>query len=308
MSDFKLKIMIGDAQIELEGDSEIVHTIFQELKDTGLGKLASLVQASSKGTDTATARMPFAGPFSKETEENPDNSNKSLPELPSLQDVVLQGLPQKESDWLLIYAAYASDWGRTCFTRDDLRAKYDETKRTTATRRKNFAANLKSLSTSRYISAVNDKEFRLSQTGIEKAKGILLGTTAKQKPSKSTGSAPKRILPTYKILDISLSPEERVQFKDFWNQYDHSLNMNKAILVAYWLKTQKGVVDFTANHLFTMLRTIEESASFDLSAAIKNAKKNKNCFTLGSTKGSYTLSYIGEDHVKLLKVSQEENK
>ena len=57
-----------------------------------------------------------------------------------------------------------------------------------------------------------------------------------------------------------------------------------------------------------MLRTIEESASFDLLSAIKNAKKDKSYFILGSVKGSYALTHIGEDHVKLLEINQEEDK
>lgn len=306
MSDFKLKIVIGDAQIELEGDGELVHTIFQEVKDTGLGKLAPFVQANPKHLHVPVDES------SSDTDNSKDTQGETIEpptELPTLQNVVLQGLPQRESDWLLIYAAYASDWGKTLFTKDDLRAKYSETKRTTENRRKNFAANLKSLSTSRYISAVNDKEFRLDKAGIEKAQSILFGTPSKEKANKSTGSAPKRVPSTYKILEIGLSSEERVQFKDFWNQHDHSSsNMNKAVLAAYWLKTKKDVVDFTADHLFTMLRTIEESASFDLLSAIKNAKRDKNFFILGSVKGSYILTHIGEDHVKLLEISQKEDK
>lgn len=300
MSDFKLKMIIGEAQIELEGDGELVHTIFQELKDTGLGKLAPLIQVSSKGTE-ATSKPP-ANPLSKETEDALDNSNESLPELPSLQDVVLQGLPQKESDWLLIYAAYASDWGGKSFTREDLRAKYTETKRTTDARSKNFAANLRALSTSHYISAINNTEFRIDQSGIEKAKSIVLSPPSGKKANGSAGSLPKRSLPTYKPLDLGLSTEEREQFKEFWSQHNHSVNMDKAVLTAYWLKANKEITDFTAAHLFTMLRTIEETVSFDLEGAITNAKNKKNFFVPGEGKGVYTLYHIGEDHVKTLEI------
>ena len=41
MSDiFKLRVCIGNANIELEGEGELVHTIFSELRENGLGNLS----------------------------------------------------------------------------------------------------------------------------------------------------------------------------------------------------------------------------------------------------------------------------
>lgn len=67
-----------------------------------------------------------------------------------------------------------------------------------------------------------------------------------------------------------------MQFKEFWNAHKHTFNMDKAVLTAYWLKIKKNIEDFTPDHLFTMLRTIEEGASFDLLPAISNG-----CFDQG---------------------------
>ncbi|MBD5134293.1 MAG: hypothetical protein HDT38_07490 [Clostridiales bacterium] len=307
MSDFKLKIAIGSAQIELEGDGELVHTIFQELKDTGLGNIAPLVQAEAK-TLYYDDGKDDGGTLSDGTAEKLQNDSGSFSkEHPSLENVVLQGRPQKESEWILIYAAYASNWGETLFTREDLRSKYSETKRTTETRSKNFAANLKSLSSSNYISAVNDKEFRMESAGLEKAENILLGSSGTKKANKRNGVSIKRTPSTYEFLELGLSEEERVKYKHFWDCHDHSSNINKAVLAAYWLKANKSIVDFTPNHLFTMLRTVEERTSFDLVSAIKNAKKDKNYFVLGSDKGSYKITHIGEDHVKQLETDQKED-
>lgn len=47
--------------------------------------------------------------------------------------------------------------------------------------------------------------------------------------------------------------------------------MDKAVLVAYWLKKEKTIENYTANHLFTILRTIDENASFDILSALKNS-------------------------------------
>ena len=108
MSDFKLKIIIGDAQIELEGEGE----------------------------------------------------------------------------WMLVYALYASNCGKDFFSKENLHAKYEETNRVTQSRNNHFMENLKILLTSKYISGVNQTDFRLEQTGIQTAKAILSRTSESQNRQK----------------------------------------------------------------------------------------------------------------------------
>lgn len=49
MSDiFKLKVCIGNANIELEGEGNLVHTIFSELREDGLGKLSKFSSCGDK--------------------------------------------------------------------------------------------------------------------------------------------------------------------------------------------------------------------------------------------------------------------
>lgn len=309
MSDFKLKITIGNAQIELEGEGELVHTIFQELRETGLGNISPLVCAerhTSLGENTTqsdSCELP-----NKPADSITPSGSASGFEAPSLNNVVLQGRPKKESEWMLIYAAYASNWGEALFTREDLRSKYSETKRTTETRSKNFAANLKSLSASNYISAVNDTQFRIERAGLEKAEDILSGSLEAKKVSKRNGVSVKHTTPTYELLELGLSTEDRIQITDFWERHDHSSYINKAVLAAYWLKENKAIIDFTPNHLFTVLRTVNEGTSFDLLAAIANGKRTKNYFANGSSARSYTITHIGEDYIKKLEINQKEVK
>ena len=53
MDIFKLRVTVGDAQIELEGNGELVHTIFQELRDNGLGKLTLHYSQSTNNSNVA---------------------------------------------------------------------------------------------------------------------------------------------------------------------------------------------------------------------------------------------------------------
>lgn len=309
MNTFKLKVVVGTAQIELEGDGDLVHSIFQELRENGLGKLAIPVE-NCLPTMNPTKDVEKASEGSQEEADIKTTTGTSDlvdEELPTLENVVLQGTPKMECDWLLVYATYCSNQGKSLFTKDDLRAKYDETKRTTDSTKKNFAKNIKALVSSKYISAVNSNEFRLETVGLAQAKSILLGY-GDDKKGKRNNSSKRKKPPTYSLLELNLSKEQRQSFRDFWISHDHSANMDKALLVAYWLKKEKGLDDFSAKHLFTMLRTIEESTSFDLAAAIRNGKNLKNYFILDSNSEAYKLHHIGEDHVKALEITKEVHK
>lgn len=299
MSNFKLKIVIGDAQIELEGDGELVHAIFQEVKDNGLGKLIP-VQPKSQ-SDTQAGADSSTPPFS-ETGEGGDMENsadKQKIDLPSIQNVVLQCTPKKESEWVLIYALYASNCGQKLFTRDDLRSKYEETNRVTASHNAHFGENIKSLVSSKYISAVNESDFRIERAGIDEALRIIAGNSSNGAEKKSTPSR-KRPPSQYKMVELSLSDQDKKSFREYWASHTHVATMDKAVLIAYWLKSVKGIEAFTADLFFTMLRTAGESVNFKLEAAISNAKIKKSFFTSGQGKGTYVLYHLGEDRVKEL--------
>ena len=310
MSDFKLKIIIGDAQIELEGEGELVHTMFQELKESGLGNISPLVHTKAQSVQNCEVSKSSSNESTTAllAEEPAVVGEASDFELPPLNSVVMQGLPQKESEWMLIYALYASNCGKGVFSKEDLRAKYEESNRVTQSHSNHFIENLRTLLSLKYISAVSQTDYRMEQTGIQKARTILSGTSEGQNGQKSRRASRKRNPQKYLFLELNLSEAERTQFKKFWNGHKHTSNIDKAVLTAYWLKAKKNIEGFTPDHLFTMLRTIEEGASFDLLAAITNAKKDRNYFSLGSAPKTYNLTHIGEDHVKQLEIHGEEDK
>lgn len=304
METFKLKVSLGDAQIELEGNENMVQTIFQELRDQGLGALQPVIKMdkpASSNNNPAASNIP-----SRATPAPDDANSPPAVELPTLENVVLKGGPKTEVEWLLIYALYCSNQGSSFFTRDDLRAKYDETNRFTDARGKNFASNIKSVVSNGYISAVNANDFRIESTGILKAKSILQGTTTGKgdKPKGKTTSS-KKAPASYKLLELGLTESERQSFKNFWNSHNHTSHIDKAIIAAHWLKKEKNVNDFSADLLFTMLRIAEEKVSFDLLSAIKNAKNQKSCFITGTESNTYAINHIGEDRVKSLEQKGE---
>ena len=92
---------------------------------------------------------------------------------PVLMDVVMKGLPKSESEWVLVYALYSSDFGKTSFTLTDIRRMYKESKRHTASRYRNAGNNMKTLVKNDLVSYLNEKEMILREDGKQLAISIL---------------------------------------------------------------------------------------------------------------------------------------
>lgn len=296
MSELKIKVTWDGMAIELEGETESVKEIFNSLKDSGMGCMGG----NSRKT-VSTAMNDVKSVVDEGTMDSDVDSSvggESV-EIPSLQNVVLAGGPRKESEWMLIYAFYSSERGSKLFTKDDLRQGYRDTNRATSARSKNFATNLKILTSNKLISAVNQNDFRIEKKGIELATKIVCGEVAekggkggKKKSSKSKSS----VTETHNLVELNLSQDERDSFGEFYAEHTPTNNQDKTVVVAKWLKDIKKIEEVDKDIIFTSLRTLGESASFDIGKALHNAKNSKSYYVLTDA-GKFKITHIGEDHV-----------
>jgi hypothetical protein len=184
-----LKVIIDNAQIELEGDSATVYKIFQELKEQGLGELSPLTKKNinNSTTDNVQVTSIYQNADSVKEKTIQEEKNAEVPfDFPTLQTAGLQEKPNSEVEWLLVYVIYCSLEGTIFFTKEDFRSKYGEINRQTPTRSKNFSSNIKTLVSKGYISMVNATDLRLEKSGLEEAKKIIFRKEMKKNtpPSK----------------------------------------------------------------------------------------------------------------------------
>ena len=113
----------------------------------------------------------------KKVVQKPSNQGSNSPTLnndyPVMKDIVIRDLPKTEREWILIYALYSSDFGKSVITRDDLMNKYGESNRKTDSRFANLSNNIKNMVKAGQLKFINDNEILLTLTGQEIAKGIL---------------------------------------------------------------------------------------------------------------------------------------
>lgn len=296
MSELKIKVTWDGVEIELEGETESVKEIFNSLKDSGMGCMGGNNRKSVSTTTSTTKSVSYEG--SIDSDVAGDDGGEDV-DIPSLQNVVLAGGPRTESEWMLVYAFYSSEQGAKLFTKDDLRQVYKDTNRLTPARSKNFASNLKALTSDRLISAVNQNDFRIEKKGIELATKIVCGEVetkggkgGKKKATKSKSGATE----TYNLVELNLSQDERNAFGEFYAIHAPANNQEKTVVIAKWLKEVKGIEAVDKDIIFTALRTLGESTSFNINQALANAKIRKSYYT-SAEEGKFKISNIGEDHV-----------
>lgn len=94
-------------------------------------------------------------------------------EYPVMRDNVIKNIGKSEKEWILIYSFYAGNFGKKEFTRDDLIAMYEETKRGTSSRRANLSNNITRLVKQGFIRFLNENEMLLTDDGVSLAKEVL---------------------------------------------------------------------------------------------------------------------------------------
>lgn len=296
---FKLKINIGDANIELEGESSLVHTIFAELRDKGLGQISQ----QSHGNTLTNDKENFA-PDAKNIEDitilHEKTEDTTSIKLPNIKDVVMKNLPKTEAEWVLIYAFYASGEGKNTFTAEDLRQMYRETNRHSDTRSKNFSTNFKKAVTSNWFAAVNsDDDYIISEQGKSFSREILRRDPSKNNKVKKNSQ--QHTKQSYQMIELNLDQKERSELKEYFDSFEKLNGMEKALVLSSWLINHKKIEEFNEHVIFSALKTVGHSTAFDIRAALNNGKNKSNYFITSENSGYYKIHHLGENHIAELK-------
>lgn len=112
----------------------------------------------------------------------------------------------------------------------------------------------------------------------------------KKRASKSSSAKPQ----SYKTVDLGLSPEQRADFKGFYESKAPRTQNDHVLVVIYWLLKNTDRERLTVDEIFTGLRTVGERIPKRITSVLSN-------LSIGSyiTKENNepTLLHIGEDYV-----------
>ena len=112
MTDFKLKIVLGEATIELEGEGQLVKEILNDLKGNGLGVLTTNKKFGNRGITSIDTCVNNEIKNDFVQTENP---------YPLIQDVIMADYAQNGQEKLLVFAFYSSDYGSRPITHEEIK-------------------------------------------------------------------------------------------------------------------------------------------------------------------------------------------
>lgn len=120
-------------------------------------------------------------------------------------------------------------------------------------------------------------------------------------PTQSARPRRPRSAPRPPEIDNSLRPDDDpMPLQEFCNSFKDDLtDLDRAVIVAAWLKEHRGIDGMTAPHFYTCCRFMDWSPPTDLTTPMRNLKHNKKMDS--SERGVYHLTILGEKHLRELR-------
>lgn len=309
MDNLKIKFKLHGLEFELEGNETTVKTEFENFKTFTLDLLSKV------NIVTPEITIPPQGQ-SKQIAPTVETAAFDMTDTPTLKDVKLRDLAKSETDWLLVYAFYASEGGTKEFTRENIIQLYKDTDRRTDNRIKSLSQFFKNISKALYIKSTNDTDFILLEKGKLKVAEIFSGNSkgADRKPSAKTKSVlvpksaeKKSAEPKAKktkqnktnsvgFVDLKLTPAEQKSLNEFFENKKPKTQNEKVIVAMKWFIDDKKVDEVSMEEMNYLLSIAAETPSA-LAQVLGNMVGAGFRWVTKGDKGKYKLSSIGENFV-----------
>lgn len=308
----KMRFKLHQLEFEIEGNQETVKEQFDNFKSFITNDLlpkinVATLQTSGSIQDEQTKLLNAPTDIT-------DTVATQVDEVPALKQVILLDLPKSETDWILIYACYATSFGQETFTEDIIKASYEQSGRSNRSRLANLSNNIKSLLNKQLIKVHNDSEYLIKPEGIKYAYEILnensssrtsakkankSGGTKSEKKASTNGQARKGTSSNSLKLDrqLNLRPEDKESLRDFAAKYQIDSTPKQILVIVYYLKEVLGLTNVNSNHIYTGLDELNVRIPDTLDIIISNTK-NRNGWLDFESKEDIGLSVQGRNAIK----------
>lgn len=300
----KMKFKLNQVEFELEGNQEVVTKQFEDFKSFITQDLLPQMNASvyneiSIDRDKSEIQL---------IEFKETSPIEEIP-IPSLKEIAMKDLPKTESDWLLIFCYYASNFGKNTFTKDNIKTLYEQTNRKNDSRMANLSNNIKYIVSKDYLGIYNDDNFLIKEAGINYVNEIIKGnSTSKSSTSNNNKKKPKegnvinkKISKVAKsiLLDRSLNlrPEGKESLRDFAIKYACDSTPQYITMIVYYLKEVLEVENVNLSAIYTSLEELNIRIPPTLNGVINNTK-NRNGWLEYDSLDNISLSVKGQNAVK----------
>lgn len=312
-----MRFKLHELEFEIEGQQDTVKEEFKNFNENILTQLLSKINI----TQIPNVEKPSIPEDKKPIEigEARFIETKIETDYPTLKDVKMRDLPKSEPEWLLIYAFYATDFGKNEFTRATLTKMYDDTDRRTDTRIGNIYTNLKGLINGMYVKSTNDTNYILLDAGKTRVQEILDGKSVAKHSGKKT-SKPKSKSKNEKIeteviqesvkqkskatpspqvafVDLKYNVKEMTSLRDYFKEKSTKSQNEEVMLAINWFMENKSKNGATLEEIGYVLKIATSKMPNVLSQVLINLKGPKVNFVEKSADAKYSLTSLGIMHI-----------
>lgn len=164
----KVRVKIGSFELEIEGES--AYEQFDKLRKDGISGLLP------SGTKEALSSR-----VSPEISITPFEPSTDATSRPSLADLAVRDVARSEREWVVVYALYLTERGKSLFSNSDLWGLYKESSRDNRSRQANLSMNITRCVKAQWLTKIKDDSYALAQDGKQRAVEIVSRTAAPNK-------------------------------------------------------------------------------------------------------------------------------
>jgi len=303
-------------EVGKEGIAELIATISNSNKNyTNENLLNGAISKTNRKNpeENGIEDIDYKEEITEETEEENsihnnlnENSNHTT-EFLHLSDLGMT-LECNESEWILIYCFYESEFNKKPFNKDLVYKLYLDN-RGNDNRRKNFARNWKANFQAGYVSTLKENEFKFQSKGLEFVKSLINSTNedpganslknGKKKTKNQDSKRSSKITPAKQIIveefDI-LKNDTKTSLEDFIKSKNPGNNSSYRILViGYYITKINCQSHFTDGNIEFAYRALglNNRPKF-LHQIIINLKNNQRWIEKAEGTLGWELTRIGE--------------
>lgn len=312
-----MRFKLHELEFEIEGQQDTVKEEFKNFNENILTQLLSKINITQLPNTEKPSILADTKPI--EIGQGQFIDTKVDADYPTLKDIKMRDLPKSEPEWLLIYAFYASDFGKKEFTRAMLTKMYDDTDRRTDTRIGNIYTNMKGLISGLYVKSTNDTDYIILDTGKKRILEILDGKSVAKhngkKPLKPKSKSKSDEVETEVIQEsikqkTKTSPSQQVTFVDlkynvkemtslinYFKAHAAKTQNEEVLLAINWFMENKQNEGATIEEIAYLLKIGTSKMPGALSQVLINLKGSKINFVEKSAASKYSLTSLGLLHI-----------
>jgi len=238
---------------------------------------------------------------------------------PELIAIAMKNLPSSETEWVVVYSFYASDFGKAIFTRQDIILKYEESRRKTNEKLRGLSACIKSAVKSGLMTPLQDS-YSILEKGVIAAKEIISRTSSSGKKStrnsgrgksrkneavsegngitsndkKKTSTSGKNLK---RLTNIDFVPKGKESLESFYKKFASKSDLERNLLFVFYLEEILEIKGITYDHIYTCYDSLDLNISENLQQTVRNTKSKKGWIET-SDAANITVTIKGRNKIK----------